>query len=150
VTQLLVLGAIGAPVLTSCGGSEAHGIAPASDAALGADAAASYISSPVAGEHMGEDGIVKGTVQDYNYNKTGKVYTLIFDAPVGTRSKNLEILEIPTTFKVAIAGDDAENFPSNFAAGCLKHTVCASGTIVDYKGDPAIEAHDPSQLKIDC
>lgn len=81
----MVLGAIGAPVLTSCGGSEAHGIAPASDAALGADAAASYISSPVAGEHMGEDGIVKGTVQDYNYNKTGKVYTLIFDAPVGTR-----------------------------------------------------------------
>ena len=147
---LLILGAIGVLVLASCGGSEAKGIAPPSDAALADIAAAGYISSSVAREHMGEDGTVKGTVQDYNYNKTGKVYTLIFDEPVGTRSGNLEILEIPATFKVVISGDDGENFPANFTAGYLGHTVCATGMIVDYQGDPAIEAHDPSQLEIDC
>ena len=59
-------------------------------------------------------------------------------------------LEVPSSFKVVIWKDYHKNFPANFAGAYAGHTVCATGTIVDYNGDPAIEAHDPSQLEIDC
>lgn len=149
--RLLVFGAVGALVLTSCGGSDARGIAPASEATLAADAAAGYISSSTAGENMGEVGTVRGTVQDYAYKHTapGSPYILIFDKPNTVTAGSID-LTIPKSFKVVIWKDGQKNFPPNFAAGYSGQTVCVTGMIVDYLGDPAIEATDPSQLKIDC
>ena len=155
VISLLVFGAIGVPALTACGGSGAQGIAPASEAELAIDVAAGYIPSSKDEEHMGEVGTVRGSVVDYNYKQSakGRPYTLIFDNPGIVSQLPLHLrgdLEAPVTFKVVIWKDDHKNFPANFASGYEGHTVCATGMIVDYKGDPAIEAHDPSQLKIDC
>ena len=149
--QLLVFGAIGVLALTACGGSEPRGVAPASATELAADSSAGYISSSAAGEHMGEDGTVRGTVQDYVYKHTakGKPYILLFDSPSAVHAGAIDLI-IPKSFKVVIWKDYQKNFPENFAASYSGHTVCATGTIVDYLGDPAIEAHDPSQLKIDC
>lgn len=149
VFPLLGFGAIGVLAFTACGGPK--GIAPASEAELAADTAAGYMSSSKAGEHMGEDGTVRGSVEDYQYfgQKTGRPYILLFDKPGRFKTGPLD-LETPKSFKVVIWKDDQKNFPENFAAGYSGHTVCVTGMIVDYLGDPAIEVHDPSQLKIDC
>ncbi len=152
VFSFLVLGTIGLLALAACGGS-AQGIAPASEGELAADAAASYISSSTAGEHIGEEGTVRGNVQEYLYKQSekGKPYLLIFDKPVPKKGfGNSGRLAEPGTFKVVIWKDKRKNFPENFAAAYSGHTVCATRMIVDYNGDPAIEARDPSQLKIDC
>ena len=104
---------------------------------------------------MGEEGTVRGSVIEYIHKRRakGRPYILIFDKPV-TRGRISEGayrgLEVPATFKVVIWQDDQKSFPPSFAAAYAGHTVCATGKIVDYNGDPAIEAHDPSQLKIDC
>ena len=113
------------------------------------------ILSSEAGEHMGEEATVRGSVVNYNYNRgaKGRPYILIFDKPVTRRAIGegaFRGLEVPESFKVVIFQDDQKNFPGNFAGAYPGHTVCATGMIVDYKGDPAIVAHDPSQLKIDC
>ena len=144
-------GTIGLLALAACGRSEPKAIAPASAAELAADAAAGYISSSNAGEHIGEVRTVKGSVTEYSYKTgaKGKPYIFIFDtfvARADVRGTGMG-LEIPPSFKVIIWKDDQMNFPSNFAAGYEGHSVCATGTIMDYNGDPAIEAHDPSQLK---
>ena len=155
VFSLLILGAIGALALAGCGGSstnvaqdtETQGAAQAAAEALG------YIPSSKAGEHMGEEGTVRGSVKDYNYisGAKGRPYILIFDKPgIVKRRAAFGDLEVPESFKVVIWKDYHKNFPANFAGAYVGHTVCATGLIVDYNGDPAIEAHDPSQLKIDC
>ncbi len=122
---------------------------------ISAPVAVDYISSSTAREHMGEVGTVRGSVVDYNYRQSAKdrPYILIFDntgiisqLPFHLRGD----LETPITFQVVIRKDYHKNFPPNFAGEYEGHTVCATGTIVDYKGAPAIEAHDPSQLEIDC
>ena len=149
----MFFGAIGVLALTACGGSGPQGIAPASKAELAEDVAAGYISSSKAGEHMGEVGTVRGSVKDYNYisGAKGRPYILIFDKPAIVKSRAaFGDLEVPASFKVVIWKDDRKNFPPNFAAEYAGHTACATGMIVDYNGDPAIVAHDPSQLKIDC
>lgn len=154
VFSLLVFGVIGVLALTACGTSETRGIAPASEAELAADVAAGYIPSAKAGEHMGEVGTVRGSVVDYNYNQSakGRPYTLLFDKPMESKEFGSAFpgLVLPASFKVVVWKDDHKNFPPNFAGEYEGHTVCVTGTIVDYKGAPAIEAHDPSQLKIDC
>ena len=151
---LLILGAIGALAVIGCGGSGGN-----EDQAAGQAAAASatealgYISSSKAGEHMGEEGTVRGSVKAYNYisGATGRPYILIFDKPgIVERGSSVSDLTVPSSFKVVIWKQYHKNFPSNFAAGYEGHTVCATGTIVDYLGDPAIEAQGPSQLEIDC
>ena len=150
---LLILGAIGALAVAGCGGNEGQGAAPADAAEASATEALGYISSSKAGEHIGEDGTVRGSVKAYNYisGATGRPYILIFDKPaIIERGSGVSDLEVPSSFKVVIWKDDRSNFPPNFAAGYAGHTVCATGKIVDYNGDPAIEAHDPSQLEIDC
>ena len=156
VFSLLILGAIGALALAGCGGSstnvaqdtETQGAALATAAeALG------YILSSKAGEHMGEEGTVRGSVKAYNYisGAKGRPYILIFDKPgIVKRRAAFGDLEVPESFKVVIWKDYHKNFPANFAGAYVGHTVCATGLIVDYNGDPAIEAHDPSQLKMDC
>ena len=149
---LLILGAIGALAAAGCGGNAGQGSAPA-DAAASATEALGYIPSSKAGEHMGEEGTVRGNVKAYNYisGATGRPYILIFDKPgIVERGSGVSDLTVPSSFKVVIWKDDRGNFPPNFAAGYAGHTVCATGMIVDYNGDPAIEAQDPSQLEIDC
>ena len=153
--SLLVLGAIGALAVAGCGGSGGN-VGQGTDAAA-ADASATealgYILSSKAGEHIGEDGTVRGSVKAYNYisGATGRPYILIFDKPgIVERGSSVSDLTVPSSFKVVIWKQYHKNFPSNFAAGYEGHTVCATGTIVDYLGDPAIEAQDPSQLEIDC
>jgi len=149
---LLIVGAIGALAVIGCGGSGGN-----EDQAAAADASATealgYISSSKAGEHMGEEGTVRGSVKAYNYisGAKGRPYILIFDKPgIVERGSSVSDLTVPSSFKVVIWKDYHKNFPSNFAAGYEGHTVCATGTIVDYLGDPAIEVQDPSQLEIDC
>ena len=94
VFSLSILGAIGALALAGCGGSstnvaqdtETQGAALTS-AEVAASAAAAealgYIPSSKAGEHMGEEGTVRGSVKDYNYisGAKGRPYILIFDKP---------------------------------------------------------------------
>ena len=144
--------------VVACSGS-GESVAPSSDASAAAvvDVAASealgYIPSPKAGEHMGEVGTVRGSVKAYNYisGAKGRPYILIFDKPnIIERGSSVSDLEVPASFKVVIWKDYHKNFPANFAGAYAGHTVCATGTIVDYNGDPAIEAQDPSQLEIDC
>ena len=157
---LLVFGAIGALALAGCGGNvaqEADAQQASEAAASASDAvaaeAAGYIPSSKAGEHMGEEGTVQGSVKAYNYisGAKGRPYILIFDKPrIVKRKAAFGDLEVPSSFKVVIWKDYHKNFPANFAGGYAGHTVCATGTIVDYNGDPAIEAQDPSQLEIDC
>ena len=155
VFSSLILGAIGALALTGCGGSSTN-VAQDTEtqgAALAAAEALGYIPSSKAGEHMGEEGTVRGSVKDYNYisGAKGRPYILIFDKPgIVKRRAAFGDLEVPESFKVVIWKDYHKNFPANFAGAYAGHTVCATGLIVDYNGDPAIEAHDPSQLKIDC
>ena len=155
VFSSLILGAIGALALTGCGGSSTN-VAQDTEtqgAALAAAEALGYIPSSKAGEHMGEEGTVRGSVKDYNYisGAKGRPYILIFDKPgIVKRRAAFGDLEVPESFKVVIWKDYHKNFPANFAGAYVGHTVCATGLIVDYNGDPAIEAHDPSQLKIDC
>jgi len=155
VFSLLILGAIGALALAGCGGSSTN-VAQDTEtqgAALAAAEALGYIPSSKAGEHMGEEGTVRGSVKDYNYisGAKGRPYILIFDKPgIVKRRAAFGDLEVPESFKVVIWKDYHKNFPANFAGAYAGHTVCATGLIVDYNGDPAIEAHDPSQLKIDC
>jgi len=153
---LLILGAIGALAVAGCGGSganEGQGAAPADAAAASATEALGYILSSKAGEHMGEEGTVRGSVKAYNYisGAKGRPYILIFDKPgIVERGSGVSDLTVPSSFKVVIWKQYHKNFPSNFADGYAGHTVCATGMIVDYLGDPAIEAQDPSQLEIDC
>ena len=155
VFSSLILGAIGALALAGCGGSSTN-VAQDTEtqgAALAAAEALGYIPSSKAGEHMGEEGTVRGSVKDYNYisGAKGRPYILIFDKPgIVKRRAAFGDLEVPESFKVVIWKDYHNNFPANFAGAYVGHTVCATGLIVDYNGDPAIEAHDPSQLKIDC
>ena len=152
-SPLLILGAIGALAVAGCGGNEGQGAAPADAAEASATEALGYISSSKAGEHIGEDGTVRGSVKAYNYisGATGRPYILIFDKPaIIERGSGVSDLEVPSSFKVVIWKQYHKNFPSNFAAGYEGHTVCATGMIVDYLGDPAIEVQDPSQLELDC
>ncbi len=164
--SLLVLGAIGTLALSGCGGSggnvaqEADAKTSAQDAEAAASAAdasaaeaAGYIPSSKAGDHMGEEATVQGSVKAYNYisGAKGRPYILIFDKPnIIERGSGVSDLEVPSSFKVVIWKDYHTNFPANFAGGYAGHTVCVTGTIVEYNGDPAIEAQDPSQLEIDC
>ena len=145
--------------VVACGGGSGGSVVPGSDAGAAAvvDVAASealgYIPSPRAGEHMGGVGTVRGSVKAYNYisGAKGRPYILIFDKPnIIERGSGVSDLEVPSSFKVVIWKDYHKNFPANFAGAYAGHTVCATGTIVDYNGDPAIEAQDPSQLEIDC
>ena len=83
---LLVLGTIGILALTGCGGSGGN-VAQEADAEAVADAsaaeAAGYIPSSKAGDHMGEEGTVQGSVKASNYisGAKGRPDILICDKP---------------------------------------------------------------------
>ena len=156
-----VLVAILALAVTGCGGS--GGDEPTAAQAADAEAAAAAIDSEAmglipsskAGEHMGEEVTVRGSVRDYQWisGKTGKPTLLLFDAPaLVERGSSISEQEIPTTFTVVVWKKDTKNFPGTTNLGPTYNgkIVCVTGLIEDYEGSPAIIATDPSQLKIDC
>ena len=156
---LLVLGVIGAMAFTGCGEdapqlTEGQRAAAAAWAELAAASEAlGYIPSSKAAEHMGEEVTVRGNITDYQYNsdERGKPYTLLFNNPgVAESGSPISDLETSKAFKVVILKESRENFPPNFAAGYAKNMGCATGMIMEYNGSPAIEAQNPSQLKIGC
>ena len=156
---LLVLGVIGAMAFTECGEdapqlTEGQRAAAAAWAELAAASEAlGYIPSSKAAEHMGEEVTVRGNITDYQYNsdERGKPYTLLFNNPgVAESGSPISDLETSKAFKVVILKESRENFPPNFAAGYAGNMVCATGMIMEYNGSPAIEAQNPSQLKIGC
>ena len=158
---LLLLSTFGALSFTGCGGSGGDVTqgteAQVAEPGIAADAAAAealgYIPSSKAGEHMGEDVTVRGSVKDYQYvsGRKGRPYILLFDKPgIVERGSSVSDMKTPESFKVVVWKQDHKNFPANFAGGYAGHTVCVTGTVVEYDGKPAIEAHDPRQLEIDC
>lgn len=156
---LLVLGIFGALAVTGCGGEDQLTAAEAADAEAAAVASASeamgFIPSSKAGEHMGENVTVRGSVRDYQWisGKTGKPTLLLFDTPaLVERGSQISDQEIPNTFTVVVWKKDAKNFPGTTNLGPTYNgkTVCVTGLIEDYEGSPAIIATDGSQLIIDC
>ena len=159
--RLLVVGAIAALAVIGCGGSGGAELtaAQAADAEAAAAAIASeamgFIPSSRAGQHLGEEVTVRGSVRDYQWisGKTGKPTLLLFDTPaLVERGSSISEQEIPTTFTVVVWKKDAKNFPGTTNLGPTYNgkIVCVTGLIEDYEGSPAIVATDPSQLKIDC
>ena len=157
---LLVLGIFGALALNGCGGSgDQLTAAEAADAETAAAAIATeamgLIPSSKAGEHMGENVTVRGSVRDYQWisGKTGKPTLLLFDTPaLVERGSQISDQEIPNTFTVVVWKKDAKNFPGTTNLGPTYNgkIVCVTGLIEDYEGSPAIIATDGSQLVIDC
>ena len=146
---LLLLSTFGALTFTGCGGSGGDVTqgteAQVAEPGIAADAAAA--------EALGEDVTVRGSVKDYQYvsGRKGRPYILLFDKPgIVERGSSVSDMKTPESFKVVVWKQDHKNFPANFAGGYAGHTVCVTGTVVEYDGKPAIEAHDPSQLEMDC
>jgi hypothetical protein len=157
--SLLVLGVISGLAFTGCGESTP----PLTENQLAAEAAwaeaaelseaLGYVASSKASRHMEEEATVRGTVTDYQYdsNMTGKPFTLLFGNPGAAESgSSISDIKASRIFRVVVWEDSRKNFPANFAATYPGNMVCATGTIVDFEGSPAIEAQEPSQLKIDC
>ena len=165
---LLILGVVGLMVAIACGPSSGSGdsagssdgsggamAAEAELAAMDADTVAmGYVPSSQAGEHMGQEITVRGLVKDYQRISSGTHRTLLlFDVAARVeRGSSISEQEIPQTFTVVVTRDDAKKWPSVASFGELfdKKVVCATGTIIDYEGSPAIQATDPNQLEVDC
>ena len=180
---LLVLGLIGMLTLavgcgtsSPSGGSEATGGGGSAGGDSGGAAAAAdaqdpgamateseamgYIPSAKAGDHIGEEGTVRGVVKDYQWisGRSGRPHLLLFDTPaIVKRGSTISEQEIPDTFTVVVWREDAlkpeNNFPStsNFGPNYLQKVVCVTGTIETDWGDrPSITARTGDQLKFDC
>ena len=87
--SLLVFGIISAMAFTACGEAapeltESQRVAEAAwaDAAATSEAKG-YIASSRASRHLGDEGTVRSTITDYQYDSdlTGKPYTLLFNKP---------------------------------------------------------------------
>lgn len=147
-------------MLTGCGSSsqaqevQAGGEAAGGAAAEAAAAAASgYVPSIEAGQHMGEEVTVRGTVKDYSFlwGRKGKPVILLFDVPgIMNRGSSISDLETPASFKVVVWKKDASNFPPNFANTLVGKTLCVTGLIEAYDDDASISATDPSQIRENC
>ena len=157
--SILVLGIISAMAITACGGNapELTESQKAAEAAWAEAAAVSeamgYIASSKASKHLGDEGTVRGTITEYQYNSDsdGKPYTLLFNNPGFAKSEPpISELKASEAFKLVILEDVRENFPPNFAAEYTGNTVCATGMIVDFEGSPAISINEPKQVEIDC
>ena len=157
--SLLVLGVISTVAFTGCGESqppltEAQLAAEAAWAQLAADSEAlGYVPSSKASDHMEKEATIRGAVIDYQYDSdmTGKPFILLVGNPSALESgSSISNLDESRVFRVVVWEDARENFPANFAASYAGNMVCATGMIVDFEGSPAIEAQEPSQLKIGC
>ena len=157
--SLLVFSIISAMTISACGEdapplTESQRAAEAAWAeAAAASEALGYIASSNASEHLGDEGTVRGTITDYQYNSDadGKPYTLLFNNPGFAESEPpISELKASEAFKLVILEDDRENFPAQFAAGYTGNMVCATGMIIDYEGSPAIALQEPDQVEIGC
>ena len=113
-----------------------------------------YVPSSMAGQHMGQEVTVRGLVKDYQRISSGTHRTLLlFDQSARVeRGSSISDQEIPETFTVVVTRDDAKKWPSAASFGAMfdEKVVCATGTVIDYEGSPAIQATEPSQLEADC
>lgn len=144
-----------AAALTACGGTGAKPVASVGlDSAAVVDAeAAGYIPSIKAGEHVGEQGTVKGRVRDYQYHdgKKGKPTLLLFDeAGTVERGSSISDMETPDTFTVVVMRADKPNFPPHYGLKWNGKTLCVTGTIEMYDGRPAMIVTDASNVVVDC
>ena len=157
--SLLVFGIISAMAISACG-EEAPQLTESQRAAEAAWAEAAavsealgYLASSKSSEHLGDEGTVRGTITDYQYNSDadGKPYTLLFNNPGFAESEPpISELKASEAFKLVILEDDRENFPAPFAAGYTRNMVGATGIIIDYEGSPAIALQEPDQVEIGC
>jgi len=157
--SLLIFGIISAMAITACGEdapqlTESQRAAEAAWAEVAAfSEALGYIASSKASKHIGDEGTVRGTITDYQYNSDvdGKPYTLLFKKPDFAESGSpVSELKASEAFKLVILEDAREKFPANFAAGYTGNTVCATGMIVEFQGSPAIALQEPNQVEIGC
>jgi len=104
-----------APELTE---SQRVAEAPWVDAAAISEAKG-YIASSRASEHLWDEGTVRGTITDYQYDTdmTGKPYTFLFNKPdVAESEPPTSELEASEAFKLVIWEDARKNFPAQFAS----------------------------------
>ena len=112
-----------------------------------------YILSVDAGQHMGEEVTVKGTVRNYSFlwGRAGKPVILLFDVSgIVSRGSGISDLKTPASSKAVIFKKDAENPPPNFANGYVGKTLRVTGLIEDYRDDATIMVMNPSQIQVDC
>ena len=143
--------------LPGCGGSSKAQEAEDAVASAAADAAAAaaggYVLSIEAGQHIGDEVTVRGSIKDYSLlmGREGQPVILIFDVPgIVTRGSGISDLETPQSFKVIVWKKDATNFPTNFAVSYVGKTVCVTGMVETYRGDATIAVQDPSQIVVGC
>ena len=124
-------------------------------AAATAEAIASesgFVTSGSAGEHVGEEVTVRGSVADYQLvqGTPGQPTFLIFDAPATQSGTEFNIQILPKTFSVLIWRENKKNFPTNLGRFYTGKTLCVSGTIEIWDEKPVIIAKDESQFQVDC
>ena len=157
--SLLVFGIISAMAFTACG-EDAPELTESQKAAEDAWAESAAISeamgniaSSKASKHIGDEGTVRGTITNFQYDSdmTGKPYTLLFNNPGFAESEPpISELKASEAFKLVIWEDDRKKFPARFAAEYTGNMVCATGMIVDFEGSPAIAINEPDQVEIGC
>lgn len=155
VIPLLFFGLTGVLALVGCGASNTQGDAGSEVSLVAETEAMGLIPSSKAAQHMGEEVTVRGLVKDYQWisGKPGRPTLLLFDVgALVERGSSISDQEIPETFTVVVWKEDTRKWPpaASFGAGFNKKMVCATGTIEEFDGSPAIVATEPSQLKIDC
>ena len=157
--SLLVFGIISPMTFTACGEdapelTESQRVAEAAWADTAAiSEAKGYIASSRASKHLGDEGTVRSTITDYQYDSdmTGKPYTLLFNKPdVAESEPPKSELKASEAFKLVIWEDAREKFPAQFAAEYTGNMVCATGMIIDFEGSPAIAINEPNQVEIGC
>lgn len=139
----------------ACGSSSSDSEEEAAvvDATAEAIAAESgFLTSASAGEHVGEEVTVRGTVADYQRitGRSGRPTLLLFDVAGGVQAGSLVSNQLtPDTFSVLIWRVDQTNFPANLGSFYTGKTLCVTGTVEIFDDNPIINATDQSQIE-DC
>ena len=151
-------------VVVGCGASSESGEAEKSDGqgdalqanaaqADAAAAAAGYIPSSQMGEHMDEEGKVRGRIVDYLYvtGKPRKPTLLLFDVAAGFSAGSLvSDIKTPNTPSILVWREDKKNFRPDFYRFYTEKTVCVTGKIELFDNKPVIIATNESQIQVDC
>jgi hypothetical protein len=155
--SLLVFGIISAMAFTACGEdapelTESQRVAEAAWAdAAAISEAKGFIAYARASKHLGDEGTVRGTITNYQYDSdmTGKPYASLFNKPdVAESEPPTSGLKASEAFKLVIWEDAREKFPAQFATGYTGNMVCATGMIIDIEGSPAIAINEPIQTQL--
>lgn len=155
IFPLLIGSLFMAAALAACGGTGAKPIDSVASSEVDADAiaAAGYIPSIRAIDHVGETGTVKGLIRDYQYHdgKPGKPTLLLFDeAGLLTRGSSVSDMETPDTFSIVVMRKDKPNFPAHYAQNWSGQIVCVTGTIEMYFDKPVMIVSDAANISVDC